>query len=105
MVRSPRTFVVTTPESLYLLVTSQKSRAILRTLETVIIDEIHALARDTRGSHMCLTLERPAHVCATHPARIGLSAHHQPMQLGAMPMVGTRPGPGGAPAGTILRPA
>ena len=71
MVRSPRTFVVTTPESLYLLVTATKSRATLDTVETVIVDEIHALARDKRGSHLCLTLERLAHVCAVPPAGSG----------------------------------
>src|SRR4051794_38100403 len=58
MVRRPPSFVVTTPESLYLLVTSARGREALRTAETVIVDEIHAVARDKRGSHLALTLER-----------------------------------------------
>ena len=64
MIRSPRTFVVTTPESLYLLVTAEKSRATLRDVETVLVDEIHALARDKRGAHLTLTLERLDHETA-----------------------------------------
>ena len=58
MLRRPPSFVVTTPESLYLLVTSAKGRDLLRTVETVIVDEIHAVARDKRGAHLALTLER-----------------------------------------------
>ena len=68
MIRSPRTFVVTTPESFYLLVTAGKSREILRSVETVIVDEIHAMARDKRGSHLSITLERLEHVCRSAPA-------------------------------------
>ncbi|MDP8954759.1 MAG: DEAD/DEAH box helicase, partial [Actinomycetota bacterium] len=52
MVRRPPSFVVTTPESLYLLVTSERGRQALRTVETVIVDEIHAVARDKRGAHL-----------------------------------------------------
>jgi ATP-dependent helicase Lhr and Lhr-like helicase len=102
MVRSPRTFVVTTPESLYLLVTAAKSRAALDTVETVIVDEIHALARDKRGSHLCLTLERLAHVCAAPPARVGLSATQKPIEVVAALLVGTRTGPDGRPSCTII---
>jgi ATP-dependent Lhr-like helicase len=102
MVRSPRTFVVTTPESLYLLVTATKSRATLRTVDTVIVDEIHALARDKRGSHLCLTLERLAHVCAVPPARIGLSATQKPIEVVAALLVGSRTGADGRPACTIV---
>ena len=102
MVRSPRTFVVTTPESLYLLVTSARSRACLRDVQTVIVDEIHALARDKRGSHLALTLERLAHVCATDPARVGLSATQKPIDRVAALLVGTRTAPDGAPACTIV---
>src|SRR4029453_13679659 len=54
MVRRPPSFVVTTPESLYLLVTSARGREALRTVETVIVDEIHAVARDKRGAHLAL---------------------------------------------------
>ena len=62
MVKTPPTFLVTTPESLYLLVTAQRSRAALDEVRTVIVDEIHALARDKRGSHLALTLERLEHL-------------------------------------------
>ena len=102
MVRSPRTFVVTTPESLYLLVTATKSRATLDTVETVIVDEIHALARDKRGSHLCLTLERLAHVCALPPARVGLSATQKPIEVVAALLVGARTDPEGRPDCTII---
>jgi len=81
MVRRPPNFVVTTPESLYLLVTAARSRQMLRTIETVIVDEIHAAARDKRGSHLTLTLERLEHVAARRPQRIGLSATQRPMAL------------------------
>jgi ATP-dependent Lhr-like helicase len=102
MVRSPRTFVVTTPESLYLLVTATRSRATLRAVDTVIVDEIHALARDKRGSHLCLTLERLAHVCAVPPARVGLSATQKPIEVVAGLLVGTRALPDGRPDCQII---
>jgi len=102
MVRSPRTFVVTTPESLYLLVTASRSRSTLRDVETVIVDEIHALARDKRGSHLCLTLERLAHVCARPPARVGLSATQKPIDVVARLLVGARDLPDGRPACTVV---
>ncbi|HEY2882632.1 MAG TPA: DEAD/DEAH box helicase, partial [Pirellulales bacterium] len=70
MLRKPPHLLVTTPESLYLILTSAKSREILRGVHTVIIDEIHALARDKRGSHLSLTLERLAHFCHQPPLRI-----------------------------------
>ena len=90
MVRRPRTFVITTPESLYLLVTAARSREGLGTVETVIVDEIHAVARDKRGSHLALTLERLAHVAKVPPARIGLSATQRPIETVARLLVGTR---------------
>src|SRR6266480_1961390 len=93
MVRRPPSFVVTTPESLYLLVTSAKGREALRTVETVIVDEIHAVARDKRGSHLALTLERLEALCATRPARIGLSATQRPIETVARLLVGDRPLP------------
>src|SRR5690606_17452686 len=74
-------FVVTTPESLYLLVTARRSRDVLRTVETVIVDEIHAVARDKRGAHLAVTLERLERACATRPQRIGLSATQRPIEL------------------------
>ncbi|HVC68787.1 MAG TPA: DEAD/DEAH box helicase [Acidimicrobiales bacterium] len=81
MIRDPPTFVVTTPESLYLLVTAQRSRAALGRVETVIVDEIHALARDKRGSHLALTLERLEQLrLGPRPQRIGLSATQRPIE-------------------------
>jgi ATP-dependent Lhr-like helicase len=79
MLRKPPHILVTTPESLYLLLTSAKSRELLRTAKTVIVDEIHALARDKRGSHLSLTLERLDAHCETRPTRIGLSATQKPI--------------------------
>jgi ATP-dependent Lhr-like helicase len=81
MVKDPPTFLVTTPESLYLLVTAAKSRAALGAVETVIVDEIHALARDKRGSHLALTLERLENLGrGSRPQRIGLSATQRPIE-------------------------
>jgi ATP-dependent helicase Lhr and Lhr-like helicase len=90
MLRRPPTFVVTTPESLYLLVTSEKGRELLRTTETVIVDEIHAVARDKRGSHLALSLERLESLCDRRPARIGLSATQRPIETVARLLVGDR---------------
>ena len=58
MVRRPPNLLVTTPESLFLYLTAERSRSTLTTVETVIVDEVHALARDKRGSHLTLSLER-----------------------------------------------
>src|SRR5580704_10478308 len=58
MQKRPPHILVTTPESLYILLTAEKSREILRTVKTVIVDEIHAVADDKRGAHLALTLER-----------------------------------------------
>ena len=80
MLRRPPHILVTTPESLYLLLTSAKSREKLRTVNTVIVDEIHALARDKRGSHLSLSLERLAELCERSPVRIGLSATQKPIE-------------------------
>ena len=91
MVRRPPNFVVTTPESLYLLVTAERTRAMLRTVQTVIIDEIHSVARDKRGSHLAVTLERLEHVCAQPPVRIGLSATQRPIETIARLLVGAGP--------------
>jgi ATP-dependent Lhr-like helicase len=93
MVRHPPAFVVTTPESLYLLVTSERGRDALRTVETVIVDEIHAVARDKRGAHLALTLERLEALCAQRPVRIGLSATQRPIEVVGRLLVGDRPLP------------
>ncbi|HQU42844.1 MAG TPA: DEAD/DEAH box helicase, partial [Pirellulales bacterium] len=90
MVRRPPHIVVTTPESLYLLLTSAKGREMLRNVRTVIVDEIHALARDKRGSHLALSLERLAALCPQPPTRIGLSATQRPIDEIARFLVGTR---------------
>jgi ATP-dependent Lhr-like helicase len=88
MLRHPPNLLVTTPESLYLYLTAERSRATLKPVETVIVDEIHALARDKRGSHLTLSLERLAAVTERKPVRIGLSATVKPVQTAARLLVG-----------------
>src|SRR5438105_10738246 len=100
MVRRPPNFLVTTPESLYLMVTAARSRAVLRTVETVIVDEIHAAARDKRGSHLALTLERLERAAEVRPQRIGLSATQRPISL----LAGMLCGEGAPPRGTGVSP-
>lgn len=80
LIRRPPHILVTTPESLYLLLTSVKGRERLSTVETVIVDEIHALVRDKRGSHLGLSLERLAALCPAPLQRIGLSATQRPIE-------------------------
>ncbi|HEY6537698.1 MAG TPA: DEAD/DEAH box helicase [Candidatus Dormibacteraeota bacterium] len=91
MLRRPPSILVTTPESLYLVLTAQRSRETLRTVRTVIVDEIHALARDKRGAHLALSLERLEHVCLRSPVRIGLSATQHPIETIARLLVGAGP--------------
>lgn len=93
MLRHPPTFIVTTPESLYLLVTSGRGREALQTVETVIVDEIHAVARDKRGAHLAVTLERLEALCLRRPIRIGLSATQRPLETVGRLLVGDRPLP------------
>ena len=88
MLRRPPNFLVTTPESLYLLLTAERSRAMLHGVATVIVDEIHALARDKRGAHLALSLERLEHVATGTPIRIGLSATQHPIETIARLLVG-----------------
>src|SRR5579863_7069442 len=80
MQKRPPQILVTTPESLYILLTAGKSREMLRTVRTVIVDEIHAVADDKRGSHLALSLERLEALTGCHPTRIGLSATQQPIE-------------------------
>src|SRR5215510_13457623 len=88
MTRRPPHIVVTTPESLYLLLTSDGGRNMLRTTRTLIVDEIHALVRDKRGSHLSLSIER-LEALVEHPlVRIGLSATQRPIELVAEFLVG-----------------
>ncbi|MGO9965354.1 MAG: DEAD/DEAH box helicase [Acidimicrobiales bacterium] len=101
MLRNRPEIVVTTPESLYLLLTSARGREMLSTVRTVIVDEIHALARDKRGAHLSLSLERLDRlVLGGRPVRIGLSATQRPIGTIARLLVGAGPErtlPGGDP--------
>lgn len=91
MLRRPPHILVTTPESLYLLATAERSRAMLAGVETVIVDEIHAVAGNKRGSHLALTLERVTHIAEQRPQRIGLSATQRPIETVARLLVGAGP--------------
>jgi ATP-dependent Lhr-like helicase len=88
MVKSPPHILVTTPESLYILLTSDGGRGVLRTVKTVIVDEIHALARDKRGAHLALSLERLDALVGRPIQRIGLSATQKPLSAVAEFLVG-----------------
>src|SRR3984893_14983995 len=89
MLQRPPHILVTTPESLYILLTAEKSREILKSVETVIIDEIHAVADDKRGSHLALSLERLEALTDRPPVRIGLSATQKPIELVAHFLAGS----------------
>src|SRR6195256_5883735 len=94
MLKRPPHILVTTPESLYILLTAEKSRAILRDVETVIVDEIHAVADDKRGVHLSLSLERLEALTHRSPLRIGLSATQKPIEEVAHFLAGNgRPDP------------
>ena len=90
LLRRPPHILVTTPESLYLLLTAKKGRETLCTTRTVIVDEIHALVRDKRGSHLALSLERLEALCGEPLQRIGLSATQKPIEKTARFLVGER---------------
>ena len=89
MLRTPPHILVTTPESLYLLLTSARSRQMLTTVRTVIVDEIHAMIGTRRGAHLALSLERLQHVADTPLLRIGLSATQKPVDEVARFLVGS----------------
>src|SRR5579862_8291478 len=94
MLRRPPHILVTTPESLFILLTASKSRERLKDVRTVIVDEIHAVADDKRGSHLSLTLERLAALATGPVTRIGLSATQRPIELVAEFLAGAgRPAP------------
>jgi len=94
MLRRPPHILVTTPESLYILLTAEKSRAILRDVETLIVDEIHAVADDKRGVHLSLSMERLEALADRSPVRIGLSATQKPIEEVARFLAGNgRPEP------------
>ncbi|MEX2125689.1 MAG: DEAD/DEAH box helicase [Woeseia sp.] len=89
MRRTPPHIVVTTPESLYILLTSESGRSMLSTVRTVIVDEIHAVAGSKRGAHLALSLARLDALCSKAPVRIGLSATQKPMQAVARFLTGS----------------
>ena len=94
MRKHPPDLLVTTPESLYLLLTAASSRATLGGVHTVIVDEVHTLARDKRGSHLALSLERLSHLVAERGGRlqrIGLSATQRPLDVVARLLSGVDP--------------
>jgi ATP-dependent Lhr-like helicase len=94
MQKRPPHILVTTPESLYILLTAGKSRELLRTVRTLIVDEIHAVADDKRGTHLALSLERLEALTAQPLTRIGLSATQKPIELvGQFLTGGDRPAP------------
>src|SRR5881296_3129495 len=89
MLRTPPHILVTTPESLYLLLTAERSRAMLKTARVVIVDEIHAVLESRRGAHLALSLERLDHVCGQRLQRVGLSATQKPIEEVAQFLVGS----------------
>ncbi len=92
MARRPPHILVTTPESLYVLLGSETGRGLLHTVRTVIVDEIHALVRDKRGSHLSLSLERLEELVGHPLQRVGLSATQKPLDEVGRFLVGSGPG-------------
>ncbi len=90
MVRRPPHILITTPESLYILLTAPRSREFLNSAETLIVDEIHAVAQDKRGAHLALSLERLDALAGRALQRIGLSATQKPIKEIARLLVGSR---------------
>src|SRR2546428_6379224 len=88
--KRPPHILVTTPESFYLLLTSDSGRRLCRTIRTLIVDEIHALVDDRRGAHLAISMERLAHLAEGQLQRIGLSATQKPIEEVARFLVGTR---------------
>lgn len=88
MLRRPPHILITTPESLFILLTADKSRSLLQTVRTVIVDEIHAVAPNKRGAHLALSLERLDALTPLRPVRIGLSATQRPIETVAQFLVG-----------------
>jgi ATP-dependent Lhr-like helicase len=89
MTRRPPHILITTPESFYILLTAEKSRRMLTGAETVIVDEIHAVAGDKRGAHLALSLERLDALAGRRLQRIGLSATQKPIEDIARLLVGS----------------
>jgi ATP-dependent Lhr-like helicase len=99
MLKHPPHILVTTPESLYLLLTAERSREMLKTVRTVIVDEIHAVIESRRGAHLALTLERLAHVATGPVQRIGLSATQKPIEMVGEWLIGGKSPKGSHPEG------
>jgi len=102
MLRRPPHILITTPESLYLLLTAEKSRRMLCDVRTVIVDEIHAVAANKRGAHLALSLERLDALAHARPVRIGLSATQRPVETIARFLVGTGGVSAGPPPATMV---
>src|SRR5436305_4197679 len=105
MLKRPPDILITTPESLYLMVTAERSRSMLCSVRTVIVDEIHAVASNKRGSHLALTLERLAHVAQEPVQRVGLPATQRPVETVDRLLVGAGPDrdhPDGTPRCAIV---
>ena len=90
LLKEPPDILITTPESLYLMLTSQ-ARESLRGVETLILDEVHAVAGTKRGAHLALSVERLEALCETPPQRIGLSATQRPLEEIGRFVSGARP--------------
>jgi len=93
MRKRPPHILVTTPESLFILLTSVSGRDMLGTVRTVIVDELHAVADNKRGAHLMLSLERLAALCPSPPKRIGISATQKPIEKMAEFLLGCESGP------------
>src|SRR5919198_3513695 len=103
MVRRPPHILITTPESLYILLTADRSRRALASAETVIVDEIHAIAGDKRGAHLALSLQRLDALAGKRLQRIGLSATQKPIEEIARLLIGAeRLTPDGRPQCAIV---
>lgn len=90
LIKKPPHILVTTPESLYLLLTSESGRKLLGTVRTLIIDEIHAVVGNRRGSHLGISMERLSALTKHRVQRIGLSATQKPIEEVARFLIGTR---------------
>jgi ATP-dependent helicase Lhr and Lhr-like helicase len=102
MRRRPPHILVTTPESLYILLGSESGRKMLATTRTMIVDEIHAVAPNKRGAHLALSLERLAAICGDGLLRIGLSATQNPISTIARLLVGSAAEGAAEPKATII---
>ncbi len=102
MLKRPPHILVTTPESLYLLLTSAGGRKMLGGARTLIVDEIHALLGDKRGSHLALSIERLESLADRRLQRIGLSATQKPVETVARFLVGNASAPAGPPPCAII---